>query len=86
MMIPKLLDITLGVTLGAAFFWGQPPLLAQAATPPADAKQSQAEAPKAEAESKANAGGAATYVTSVLCHVCHDDIYNAFQKTVHNVL
>jgi DmsE family decaheme c-type cytochrome len=84
-MNPKLLDIMLGVTLGAAFLWGQPPLLAQA-TPPADAKQNQSEAPKAEAENKENAGGAATYVTSVVCQGCHEDIFKAFQKNVHNVL
>ncbi|HYP09123.1 MAG TPA: hypothetical protein VER03_23050, partial [Bryobacteraceae bacterium] len=73
-MNPKLLDIMLGVTLGAALFAGQLPLLAQA-TPPA-----------AEAENKENAGGAATYVTSAVCQGCHEDIFKAFQKNAHNAL
>ena len=80
-MNPKLL--LLGVSLGAAFFWGQPPLFAQA-TPPAEAKPNQAEAPKAEATTKQNAP--AEYVTSVVCQGCHEDIFKAFQKNVHNVL
>src|SRR5688500_18581872 len=84
-MIPKLLDIMLGVTLGAAFFWGQPPLLAQA-TPPADAKPHQAEAPKAAAETKEPASGAATYLPAVVCQGCAEEIVKAFQKNVHNVL
>jgi DmsE family decaheme c-type cytochrome len=71
----------------AALFFAAALCVGAQATPPADAKPNQAEAPGQPKEQEAKAPAKAEYVTSVTCMGCHEEIYNNFiKRNVHRVL
>src|SRR5690349_11294952 len=50
------------------------------------AQESKPAAPQAEAAKPADTEQPATYAGSQTCQACHEDIYNAFQKSPHAIV
>ena len=79
-LLRRLAAYAAGTTLIALTLWGAPQQTGAPASPPPQTKAAEPAKP-AEADNKP-----AETVGSVTCQACHEDIFNAFQKTPHQTV